>query len=391
MKIAMLGSFPPQRGISSYCFELTCALARRVAMDFISFKHMYPRILYPGGGLADDNTFPSMLPSRLIVRRNLTWYNPLSWLKEMLNSQADLLHVQWWSIPLAPVAACVALGYKLRGKPVVFTIHNVIGHERRTLFRKVSATLFKLGDHFIVHTAANRDILVQSFKIAPQRVCRVPHGILGFFRPPEVDRDEIRNCFGYRQHHRVILLFGAIRPYKGLLTALRAFAAVHRRLPDVRLLVAGKLWESWIPYQRMIDRLGIGEVVQCHLDYVPADRVYRYISAADLVGLPYVQFDSQSGVGSTALAFHKPMIVTDVGGLPDLTPDRRFIVPPGDANSLTEATILSLTDPALLQQMTRNAELLSKALQWPDIARRTLSIYQSILGKELRKNGTAVE
>jgi len=49
MNIAMLGSFPPLRGISSYCFELARSVASNTwHVDFISFKKMYPVFLYPG-------------------------------------------------------------------------------------------------------------------------------------------------------------------------------------------------------------------------------------------------------------------------------------------------------------------------------------------------------
>ena len=389
-KIAMLGSFPPLRGISSYCFELAGALARQVSLEFISFKKMYPRFLYPGGDLKDDPTFPLKSLPNLRVKRNLTWYNPLSWLREMLEARADLLHVQWRSLPLAPVIACVALGYKLRGKSVVFTIHNVLGHEQRTLFCKVSGALFRLGDHFIVHTAANRKQLIERFQIEPQRISRVAHGILGLFRPPQADPAEIRAAFGYEPHHRVILVFGAIRPYKGLMTALRAFAALQRRLHHARLLVAGQLWEPWDRYQLEIDRLGIAAAVGTHRDYIAADQVHRYFTAADLVWLPYLRFDSQSGVGSTALAFEKPMIVTAVGGLPELVGDRRFVVPPEDAGALAETTFGCLNDPKMLQQMTRAIRIRAREHQWPAIARQTCSVYQSVLDAQVCKAKAAV-
>ena len=77
---------------------------------------------------------------------------------------------------------------------------------------------------------------------------------------------------------------------------------------------------------KLIEDLAIDNAVKTYLDYVPSGDVYKYFEAADLVLLPYEQFDSQSGVGSTAVSFRKPMIVSDVGGLPDLVPDRRWVV-----------------------------------------------------------------
>ena len=151
-KIAMMGSFPPIRGLSSYCLEISQALAGLVKIEFISFKRMYPQFLYPGGDLSNDPTFPEIDHSNIHVKRRMTWYNPLSWLAEGIATKADLLHAQWWSLPLVIIYGCVCLLFKLRGKPVVFTVHNVLCHDRSKLYRLASRLLFRLGDHFIVHT-----------------------------------------------------------------------------------------------------------------------------------------------------------------------------------------------------------------------------------------------
>ena len=89
MKIAMLGSLPPLRGLSSYCLELALSIANLVEVEFISFKKLYPAFIYPGGGLGEDNTFPVIRHSGLKVERRLTWYNPLTWLREGLYSRAE--------------------------------------------------------------------------------------------------------------------------------------------------------------------------------------------------------------------------------------------------------------------------------------------------------------
>jgi glycosyltransferase involved in cell wall biosynthesis len=375
----MLGSWPPLRGLSSYCLEIASALARRVNVEFISFKKIYPAFLYPGGGLKDDDSFPSPGAKGLRIRRRLTWYNPLTWMAEAVFVKADLLHAQWWSLPLAAIYGCLCSIFKLRGRPVVFTVHNVLSHDGSRVYQLVSNLLFKMSDHFIVHTDVNRRQLISRYGISGGDISVIPHGSLDFQVRQDVDRMAVRADLGIAAHKKVILLFGTIRPYKGVDTAIKAFGTVIDAIPDAVLLIAGKTWQSWKPYQLLIDRLGIGEAVETCLDYVQSGDVYKYFESADLVVLPYERFDSQSGVGSTAVSFRKPMIVTDVGGLPDLVPDRRWIVPPGSPDDLAHAIIACLANDNLLSKMAGDSESVATGLNWHDIADRTMAIYEKLI------------
>ncbi len=376
--IAILGSFPPLRGISSYCLEMATAIAAQTRVAFISFKHIYPGFLYPGGGLEDDCSFPEIDQPGLNVRRRLTWYNPLSWIREGLFTQADLLHAQWWSMPLAPIYGVIAGLFKLRRKPVVFTVHNVISHEKSHLFAAVSKWLFKLGDHFIVHTGRNGQQMQSVYGIPAHKISIIPHGSLNFQVNCHADRKSIRRDLGFRPSDKVVLLFGAIRPYKGVATAIRALAAVRESVPEAKLLIAGKLWENWAPYQELIEQLGLAEIVKSHLYYIPSADVHRFFCAADLALLPYRNFDSQSGVGSSAVALRTPMVVSDVGGLPDLVPDRRCVVPPDDPEALAAAVTTLFTTPALLADITAKMTNLRDRFGWSQIAEATLDVYDTV-------------
>ncbi len=378
----MLGTFPPLRGLSSYCLELSRAMADLVAVEFISFKNLYPGFLYPGGGSQEDHSFPAAAHERLEVKRRLTWYNPFTWFREALFSGADLLHAQWWSLPLALIYACICAIFKLRGKPVVFTVHNVLGHERSRLFVTGSRWLFKLGDHFIVHSREGCRQMQVHYAIPGHRVSVISHGSLDFHVKDRVNRDKIRQELNFDSRHKVILLFGAIRPYKGVDTALQAFSQVLLEIPDSTLMIAGKLWQKWDPYQQLIASHGITKEVRTYLDYIPSEDVYRYFEAADLVILPYHQFSSQSGIGSTAISFRKPLIVTDVGGLPDLVANPEYVVPPGDPDLLARRIVDCLSDPGRLAAMAADAEKVAAEISWSSIAQKTRAIYQHLLAAE---------
>ncbi len=383
VRIAMLGSLPPIRGLSSYCLDLVLALLDRLTIEFISFKALYPAALYPGDRLADDETFPPLDHPALNVRRRLAWYNPLTWLTEAFGVRAELLHAQWWSLPLFPVYYLVCAGFRLRGRPVVITVHNVRPHERSPLYRLLSRLLFQLGDHLIVHTASARAQLCKYYGIAAGRVSVVPHGPLAFHVGQDMDRGRIRKELGFAPHQKVVLVFGAIRPYKGIDTALRAFARVSLNRPELRLLIAGRLWEKWEPYQQLIAKLKIESNVSTRLEYIPSGDVHRFFCAADMIVLPYRHFDSQSGVASTAVAFRKPMVVTNVGGLPDLVPDKRFVVPPDDPPALANAMDACLAAAARPDTLAADLESVARAIAGPVIADKTVAVYRSLVRKSL--------
>lgn len=381
LRVAMLGSFPPLRGISGYCHELAAAMAARCPVEFISFREMYPRFLYPGGDLADDPTLPDLRHPQLDVQRRLTWYNPAGWLRAGLSTEADLLHAQWWSLPLAPIYLAVCAAFKLRRKPVVLTVHNVLPHEGSRGFAAASRLLFSLGDHFIVHTEQSRRRLITHYRIPASRISRIPHGTLDFHAAPGPGEGSIRDTLGIGADERVVLLFGAIRPYKGVDTALAAFAEVAKTVDRVRLVIAGKLWENWEPYDRLIRELGLADRVTPVLGYIPSGEVHRFFTAADLVILPYRHFDSQSGIGNTAIAFRKPMIVTDVGGLPELVADPGCIVPPNHPPALARAILRCIQDPGRLRALSVDADNISNKFSWPVIAKTTHLVYKGLCKK----------
>jgi glycosyltransferase involved in cell wall biosynthesis len=383
IRVALLGSLPPLRALSSYCYELTAALLEFARVGFISFASIYPAFLYPGGDLKNDDSFPPLRHQNLQIRRNLTWYNPFTWMAEGLRPQADLLHVQWWSLPLFFVTVVICLLFRARKKPVVITVHNPLPHDKSLLFKVMTGLLLKLGNHFIVHTEENRRQLGAIYAIPTDDVTVIPHGPLNLFNRGRTDRTISRESLGFTERHKIILLFGAVRPYKGVHTALNAFAAIRRQEPEARLIIAGKLWENWAPYNDQIEKLGIADSVYCHLDYIPTDTVSVFFTAADLVILPYDHFDSQSGVGATALSFGCPLIVTDTGGLPDLVSDRAFVVPPRQANRLAEAIGACLDDPKKLHRMAESSQQVAKTMAWPYIARQTVAVYRNVLDPQL--------
>ena len=380
MHVAMLGSMPPAAGISAYCLELARAVSRLVPIDFLAFKRMYPRFMHPGGA-PEDHTMPNVPRDGLRVRRHLTWYNPLGWIWSGLRTPGEVLHAQWWSWPLGVVYCVILLLFRLRGRPIVLTMHNVSAHEAGRFSRWMDRLVVSLADRFIVHSARNVEQLRRRYGIAGERIARIPHGTIDFSTEEGVTREEARAELGVSPARPTILYFGTIRQYKGLDNLLEALRLVAEEVTDVLLIVAGKPWGDWRQYAAQIERLGLKDHVLLHLDFVPAGAVGTYFQAADLVVLPYRHFESQTGVGMVALTFGKPLIVTDVGGLPDLVEDPESLVPPEDPQALAASITKALTDPDGLAAMSAASRRRAEQHGWADIAARTVELYHEVTAK----------
>lgn len=136
-----------------------------------------------------------------------------------------------------------------------------------------------------------------------------------------------------------MLFFGHVRPYKGLGVLLEAMPLVLQRI-HCTLLIAGEFYEDGRKYLQQIDSLSLGVHVQIVDQYIPNEQVNLYFAAADVVVLPYISA-TQSAIVSLAYSYHKPVIATQVGGIPELVKEGKtgFLVRPDQPRELAEAII----------------------------------------------------
>jgi glycosyltransferase involved in cell wall biosynthesis len=230
----MVGSFPPLKGISSYCKHLLISLCREVELSFISFRRLYPSFLYPGG--SDSQGEDTMEESMCNIRYDLHGYDPLSWVRVGSRLEGDVLHVQWWSYLLFPCMFTLMVFARIKRIPIVTTIHNVSMHENRFLGSLFNRLAIHIPDEIIVHTPSNKEEMFRSFG-NEKPVSVIPHGVL---KPGDdgVDRGYARETLGIEREAKVVLFFGNIRPYKGLDVLIQAMGEVIASEPDALLLIA---------------------------------------------------------------------------------------------------------------------------------------------------------
>ena len=381
LRVAMLGAFPPQaQGVQDYCREIALALAAYCRVHALGFRAMYPAFLFPGVKQAMDPTKARMEHPNLTVEHRLTWYNPLGWLRTAYAVQADVFHAQWWSLPLFPVTYTIARAMKLRGIPLVVTAHNVSAHEGGGGYRRASGVLFRMADRVLVHSEANRARLIEQYALPEDKAVQVAIGAyMGDVKA--VPRDEALRALELPPDKRYVLSFGTIRPYKGVDDLIEAFAQIAPNHPEVDLLIAGKPWAAWEPYAQQIEAHGLRNRVHLFLDYIPENRVRLFFSAADVTVLPYRHFDAQSGVCAVAMPYRKPVIVSEVGGLPEwVDRDLDWVVPAQAPAVLAERLAAFFRNRET--KTTAFVPLAEKVLHrfsWEGIAARHLNVYQEFL------------
>jgi glycosyltransferase involved in cell wall biosynthesis len=327
-----------------YDHELAAALARAGAEVEVATSRFRFGELPPAAGYRRSERFyplSSRLFGRSRARLPLKAVEHLAVASWLAREQADVLHVQWLSVP--------QLDARVRFRsPSVFTAHDLLPRRtarRRELWRRVLSRF----DRVVVHTERGRDTLAELDVDA--RV--IPHPVY----PSMATRSD---------NGHTLLALGVIRPYKGLPDAIE----VVRRLPEARLLVAG---DPAMP----LDGLRDSPRTEWRLGYLPQTELDRALSEATVAIFPYRAELDQSGALLQALGAGLPAVVYDVGGLAE--PIIRFgagrVVPAGDLEALTESARELLEDPDALATARAGAERARHELTWDAAAAAHLELY----------------
>ena len=268
-----------------------------------------------------------------------------------------------------------------RRAPVVMTIHNVRTHERIrwddwTLWRCYAA-----ADAVVVHTKRAAEVTRERLS-ARARIELVHHGDAGFLQGERrPDRLAARAALGLPSHTRLVLAFGAIRPYKGLHGVIAALPEVRRRLGDVRLVIAGPLLVGTeVEYREAIHRTGVDDAVIFRPGYVPAGEVAAYFAAADVAVFNYRDI-TDSGSLRLACDLGTPVVATAVGSFREFLADgvSARLIEPGHGAALAAALGDVLADPERASRMAQAARALAtSAWSWAESAKATAQLYETL-------------
>jgi glycosyltransferase involved in cell wall biosynthesis len=200
-----------------------------------------------------------------------------------------------------------------------------------------------------------------------------PHPIMDNFGPI-INQNEARSKLNLVADKKHILFFGFIRAYKGLDLLIEAMKEVDS---EIELIVAGEFYADRDKYIDLIERLNLSQRIHLHSDFIPEDQVNLFFNSANLIVQPY-KTATQSGVTQIAYHFNKPMVVTDVGGLPEMCPDGKvgYVVPP-KATPIAEAVNRFFRENQE-KQMIKNVEQEKKRFSWEGLVGSIIRLKNNI-------------
>ena len=342
-KIIIVGSAHPLRGGGLSTFN------QRLAKEFndggdncsiYSFSLQYPSFLFPGKTQYTDEPAPENLKIFSVINS----VNPLNWIRvgnRIGKEKPDIVVVRYWLPFMAPALGTILRRIKKNKHTRIICIaDNIIPHEHRPGDKAFTNFFVKRCDGFITMSEQVMNDLLKFVRDKPVKL--VPHPLYDNFGEI-ISKIEAREKLKIKTGELIILFFGFIRKYKGLDILLDAMKIIKEntksQISNLKLLVAGEFYDDEKPYLQQINRLGINDDVILRTDFIPDSEVKYYLCAADAVIQPY-RNATQSGVTPLAYYFEKPMIVTNVGGLPSLVPNEK-------AGLVTEPTAQSVANAIL--------------------------------------------
>lgn len=322
------------------------------------------------------------------VWRILAYYAQL--VRYAATASPGIFHILWNNKFELFDRTFLMLYYKLLGKKIVFTVHNVNAGKRdgndSWLNRLTLRVQYSLCDHIFIHTEKMRKELTEGFGIPDTAVSVIPFGINQSVPDTDLTREDARRRLGIGESEKAILFFGALRPYKGLEYLVESFLELASRHPDYRLIIAGeprKEAESYLSdVVRRIEGDAHEDQILRKLRYIPDEETEVYFKAADVLALPYTHV-FQSGVLFLAYGFGLPVVATDVGSIRDeiIEGETGFLCQPRDAGSLAGAIERYFESDLFCSPGGRRAGIREWAAarhSWSEVSETTCSVYAKL-------------
>ncbi len=321
--VIIIGPAHPLRGgLASY--------DERLAKEFIgegfkttiyTFSFQYPSFLFPGTTQYSTEPAPNNIP----IEVKINSVNPFNWIavgNELRKRKPYLVVVRYWLPFMGPCLGTILRRIKKNKHTKVICIaDNIFPHEKRSGDKAFTKYFLKPIDAFIT---MSEKVLADLKKFAKDKPSQfVPHPLYDNFGEM-ISKEEARKKLHIKSDDKIILFFGFIRKYKGLDILLEAMKILNSKfkIQNLKLLIAGEFYEDEKNYIELLNDPAIKDNLIIHTQFIADSMVKFYLCAADCVVQPYRQA-TQSGVTPLAYHFEKPMIVTNVGALPSLVPDKK--------------------------------------------------------------------
>lgn len=333
MKLAFVAPAHPYRGgIAHFGVRLARELKNRHELLYINFSRLYPKRLFPGKTQFDESNLPVEFPTE----RKLDSISPLSWYTvghRIRGWKPDAVIFHWWHPFFGPAYRGITMSLGKKTMRIAIC-HNVAPHEHGKLARQAVRYGLSKMNGFVVHSRSEERELDDLHLNNPR--ITLFHPLYDIFPGQDIPKSEARKRLEHESDDRIVLYFGMIRPYKGVDILLRA-AEQLVDIPRLKILIVGEIYSGGTEIRRLIWKLPKGMVTLVDR-YVSNEEVAFWFRAADIVALPYLSA-TQSGIVPIAYCCRRPVIVTCVGGLPDVVRNNEtgYLIKPNDPEALADA------------------------------------------------------
>jgi len=343
-RIIIIGpAYPLRGGLATFDQRLAKEFSNEgYDCSIFSFSLQYPSFLFPG--TTQYSSDPP--PADIKIFSKINSINPINWLNvgsELKKLSPDIIVVRYW-LPFMGMALGTILKKVKKNKhtKIVAITDNILPHEKRPGDNSFTRYFLKNCDAFITMSERVMEDLRQFEKQKPAKQVLHPlYDNFGEIISKREARNFLREQSGLQiaNGEKIILFFGFIRRYKGLDILMESMSDARIKAAGIRLLVAGEFYEDEKPYKELIKKLDIGKSLILKTDFISDAEVKYFLCAADVVMQPY-RNATQSGVTPLAYHFEKPMIVSNVGGLPSLVHhEKTGLVAAPDPQSLADAIL----------------------------------------------------
>lgn len=375
MNIVIIGSAHPLRGgLATFNERMAKQLQDEGHSVIIySFSLQYPNFLFPGKTQFTDEAAPKDLKIKSLINS----INPLNWIKvgnKLKKQRPDLIIIKYWLPFMGPCFGTILrIAKKNKHTKVISVLDNVIPHEKRPGDVMFTNYFLKPVDAFL---SMSKEVLKDLRTFTNKEAVFSPHPLYDNYGAA-VSKEMACEKLGLASDEKYLLFFGFIRKYKGLDLLLEAIGDERIRSKNLKLIVAGEFYEDRGLYDGLIAKYSLHENVKLFTEFIPNEEVRYYFSAADVVVQPY-KSATQSGITQIAYHFEKPMIVTNVGGLPEVVPDGKVgIVAVPEAKSIADAIVRFYdTDIPGIQQHILEEK---RKYSWEVFVEKLMGLYKSAL------------
>lgn len=315
-------------------------------------------------------------------------------------AKAKIFHILWNNKFQFFDRTLLTFYYKLLGKKIILTAHNVNAGKRdgndTHLNRLTLRIQYRLAEHIFVHTEKMKQELMNDFQVEGTRITVIPLGINNAFPNTDLTATEARQRLNIGNSEKTILFFGRIAPYKGLEYLVGAFQRLLSQPSGYRFIIAGKPETGCDAYWGLVQEAIREDVhrgrILLRADFIPDDETEIYFKAADVFVLPY-RYIYQSGVLFLGYNFGLPALAADVGSLKDEIVEGQtgFIFRPEDPVDLAKTIERYFSSDLYAELAGRRQQIrdyATKRYSWNTVAQMTTNVYAGLLRMSSQETGS---